>query len=231
MVARLPLILSQPSRRDSSAVDLIESIVAAAMLMPKLDANLVGDLSSMELGSTDHLCLQGHSRDVIVASFLELASALAAWQRLEQTGHFIDCSTDPASIRAQLATATGSRRVFYFQLNPGLRIAKLLDQCQELVAAQALKLVTIQLGGQSQQSGQSQLGASAVTLNSVRSTSDSPGLAARSLPIVASGKVMGAPSLLSAAATPPSIASAVKDEDEDWTAIDQLVDDLDALDL
>lgn len=229
MAARLPLILSQPSRRDSAAVDLIESIVAAALLMPKLDANLVGDLSSIELGSTDHLCLQGHSRDVILASFLDLDSACAAWQRLEQTGQFIDCSTDAATIRVQIATATGGRRVFYFQLTPGLRIAMLLDQCQELVAAQALKLVTIKFGGSIPLGGPAQSGAPDAAIgNAARPGADPASLVTRTLPIVASGSpAIGA----AAPMRTTSIVPVIQEEEEDWTTIDQLVDDLDALDL
>ncbi len=146
MAVRLPLILSQPAKRDATAGELIENIVAAALLLPKLDANLVGDISCIELGSTDHLCLQGHGRDVILASFLEMASAEAAWHRLGQSGQFIDCHQSAAAIR-QLSSSTTERRVFYFQLSHSLKIAKLLDQCQELVAAQAVQLVSIQLGG------------------------------------------------------------------------------------
>ncbi len=212
MAARLPLILSQPARRDATATDLIENIVAAALLLPKLDANLIGDISTIEPGSTDHLCLQGLGRDVILASFLEMPTAQSQWQRLGQAGQFIDCSQPTESIRRQ-ASGSEQRRVFYFQLAYGMKVPRLLDQCHELVSAQAVQLVSIQLGG----TGQS-----------------------ASLPIVGAvsspAKAQARDSVPARPAAPPPTARPTpsrddSESDEDWSSIDKLVDELDAMDI
>ena len=235
MAVRLPLVLSQPARREATAVELIENIVAAALLLPKLDANLVGDISSIEPGGTDHLCLQGHTRDLILASFLDLEQAQVHWLRLGQGGQFIDCQQSSALIR-QAASQADQRRVFYFQLKTNLRIATLLDQCQELVSAQAVQLVSIQLG-------------SGTTPRSSSGNNNSG--SSNSLPIVSKPSIpkpnnVGMPSglpLASPAAPSTTPASpmvhnsssraqpAHVDDDEDWSSIDKLVDELDAMDI
>jgi hypothetical protein len=242
MAVRLPLILSQPSRRDANAAEAIENIVAAAMLLPKLDANLIGDLNSIEVGGTDHLCLQGHARDIILVSFLQLDQARAAWQRLEQPGHFVDCATSAAAIRAQLSAVTGVRRVFYFQLTPSVRVATLLDQCQELVAAQSLNLVTIQFGSAVQSKpangGARPSGMASTAALPIVAPSASPLRTPQTVTASSGSAANGSPGM--PAATMQSDMMPVKtqsyvpqshEDNEDWSAIDQLVDDLDALDL
>ncbi|MCC6508887.1 MAG: hypothetical protein IT423_07255 [Pirellulaceae bacterium] len=257
MAARIPFILSQPARRDATAVELIENIVAAALLLPKLDANLVGDISTIEPGSTDHLCLQGHMRDVILASFLEMDVAAAAWQRLGQAGHFVDCLRSPAEIRAESTSVQGQRRIFYFQLTMNMRIANLLDQCQALVAAQAVQLVSLQLGPGKPGVSMPQTTNLSSTLASTPSTlrpapggasptSDDQGQAERpmlaKLPIIAGAMPInstpknGTSSMQStrlgdgAYPSTPLAASSLE-ENVDWSSVDKLVDDLDALDL
>ncbi len=118
MAVRLPLILSQPARRDAWATETIENVVAAALLVSKLDANLVGDIATIETGGTDHLCLEGNGKDLILASMHTLDNARSAWHRLGLTGTFIDCSQSSSQIRAQASEASGARRVYYFQLTP-----------------------------------------------------------------------------------------------------------------
>ena len=223
MAARLPLILSQPAKRDATAVELIENIVAAALLLPKLDANLIGDISSIEPGSTDHLCLQGHTRDVILASFLDLATAQTSWARLGQGGQFVDCQQSTEAIR-QLAGSASGRRVFYFQLTHSLRVSRLLDQCQELVAAQAVQLVSIQLGGAVGGAAQPAKGNLPIVVKPVSAPMLKP----------TNGHAHSGPAVTQAANstnkyTPPKPAD--NDSDEDWSSIDKLVDELDALDI
>lgn len=216
MAVRLPLVLSQPGRRDAVASELIEDIVAAALLVPRLDANLVGDLSEIDTGSTDHLCLQGHTRDLILASFMDLDAVRAAWLRLGQTGLLIDCQQSHLDIRA-LAAQTPDRRVYYFQLKHDTNVPRLLDQCQELVAAQAVQLVSIGLGP----NGTGSI-SSATTVT-------------KSLPVIAVPSKQVRPPGASSPAMPvvrdSAVAHPVSEEDCDWSAIDKLVDDLDALDI
>lgn len=225
MAVRLPLILSQPAKRDATATELIENIVAAALLLPKLDANLIGDISTIEPGSTDHLCLQGHGRDVILSSFLDMGSAANAWTRLGQGGQFIDCHQSTASIR-QLASSAGERRVFYFQLSHSLKISKLLDQCQELVAAQAVQLVSIQLGGANPRVSSSLpiLAKPTPALTNGHAHSQQPSVPTTPQPQAASMSK-------SHSAGSGASASPANDDDEDWSSIDKLVDELDALDI
>ena len=222
MAARIPLILSQPARRDAEAIDLIENIVAAAMLSPGLDANLIGDISTVELGGTDHLCLLGHTRDIVLASFLDLAEAQVAWQRLGQVGHFVDCASSEETIRSSQRAADGMRRVFYFRLRLGQPVPALFDLCHKLLAAQQLNLVTIRLG----------------TVSPAQAPPMQLPVVSRVQPPPAPKPRAGETAMGQAAAATPLLHAAdvgqdrlFDDDDPRWNELDKLVDDLDAMDL
>ncbi len=216
MPVRLPLILSQPSRRDVTASELVENVVAAALLVPRLDANLIGDISLIEPGSTDHLCLQGHTREVILAGFMDIDAASQAWGRLGLTGTFIDCQLSADAIRAS-AAKTVDRRVYFYQLKLSTSVSQLLDRCQELVSAQAVQLVSIG------------------SLTSAAGTGGLPivNKATTKAPTMHTGGAAHAPAVATPKVAQTGLASSVyaSDEDADWREIDKLVDDLDALDI
>lgn len=251
MAARIPLILSQPARRDAEAIDLIENIVAAAMLVPGLDANLVGDIASFELGGTDHLCLLGHTRDIVLASFLELPDAEVAWQRLDQRGHFVDFASDEAAVRKSLPTSPGLRRVFYYRLRLGLPPAELLDRCARLLAAQHLNLVSIRLEPAKTDSA---AGAANAVNPAASRTEVVPTVLPQGMPPaikfpvhsqpagnsqpVPSSRSNGDPLRPSVAVPLFPISSEPvharvdgDDDDRQWSELDKLVDDLGAMDL
>ena len=221
MAVRLPLIVSQPFRRDAAAIDLMESIVAAAILVPGLDANLVGDIEVMESGSTDYLCLEGHGRNLVLASFLDMPTAESAWQRLSLGGRFVDFSASEDALRLALKSPSPGRVVYYFQLLSDSSVTTLLDKCHKLLAAQQLSLVSIQLAPSTAPTGNRQ-GSEAVS--------------AKSLPIMKSdarnAAEMRAPVLPILSGSPPiGQFQPEEEDDEQWTELDKLVDDLGTMDL
>lgn len=233
MAVRLPLILSQPFRRDASAIDLLENIVAAAILVPGLDANLVGDISVMEVGSTDYLCLEAHTRDVILASFLEPSLAQSAWKKLELQGDFIDFNADEEAIKSARKNSIATRIVFYFQLSSDTSGPTLLDKCQKLLVAQRLSLVSIQLSP----SGLS----TASPMSSSRPTLAKSTLPKSTLPILPLTEI-AAPRTTPPGATPPRATMRPlppttqpmpqnNNDEQDWAELDKLVDDLGEMDL
>lgn len=234
MAARIPLILSQPSRRDAAAIDLIENIVAAAMLVPGLDANLIGDIDTFESGGTDHLCLQGLTRDVVLASFLDLPIAQAAWARLGQAGHFVDFRSSADKIRSSQAIG---RRVFYFQLSPYQRVADLLDRCQQLLAAQQLTLVSIGPMAGKTMPGQQTPGkpspVRAVSLPIVNRAATESATSAGAVQALSFNQntAAGVANHGAARTLDDKHSGATHDESDDWSQLDKLVDDLDAMDL
>lgn len=238
MAVRLPVILSQPARRDASTTDLVENLVAAALLIPGLDANLIGDIGTIEPGSTDHVCLLGHTRDLVLASFLQFREARAAWQRLEQSGLFVDLAQDEADIRASLRGATAGRKVFYYQLAIGQSVDSLLAPCRKLLAAQQLSLVSLHWRpGTGNGSGGNGNGSSAPSVKTLVP------LSPPASPLPRSRVDGGSPSAgrpAQAASTEQVSddlrASHVESEEyheqyQEWSALDKLVDDLDAMDL
>lgn len=230
MAVRLPLIVSQPARRDAEAIDLIETIVAAALLVPGLDANLIGDIGSFELGGTDHLCLQGHTRELVLASFLEQADAQAAWHRLGQGGHFVDLGSSEQELRSSLQAAGGRRRVFYFQLRLGQPASALLDRAEKLLAAQQLSLVGISLGRAATPA------ASLPVVGSIGPKTPPPvgrdpggrvpPARSAGLPVVAAQT-----SQPDAPAANASSQVTAEEDQRQWSELDKLVDDLGAMDL
>lgn len=230
MAVRLTLILSQPCRRDAAAIDLLENIVAAAILVPGLDANLVGDLSVIELGSTDYLCLEAHKRDLVLAGFLDLSEAELAWKNLGFSGIFADFDADDETIKSVRKGAGGSRIVFYFRLSTNHSGPKLLDKCQRLLVAQRISLVSIELSPKAAQSYQASPSQPSTPKSpTAHSSASEPSTMARiSLPIWPAKSISPAEK-----AAIPSTAprSHEESEEHDWAELDKLVDDLGDLDL
>lgn len=231
MSARIPLVISQPALKHAAANDVVESAVAAALLVPGVDANLISDLETIAIGSTDHLCLQGLTRDLVLCGFLTADRAQQSLQRLSIAGRWVDLTASAAAIRASQNPAVAERRIFFYPLSNGQSINDLLDRCRQLVAAQKQPLIQIQLG-----SGVGSIASSeAARLRSLNSTSQAA--MSNSLPIIPSAN-SAAPAANShsesAFPTRATVRSSAADEDMDtteWAALDKLVDDLDSLDL
>lgn len=211
MAVRLPLIISQPPRRDSAATDVTEALVTEAMLASGIDANLIGGLDAIAAGSTDHLCLQGNNRSLALAAWLPLERAVQEWQRLGLDGRLIDVSLHGAPAENTQSQSQSQRSVYYFLLTPTTNVTQLLKRCRELADSQQVQLV--QLGGLSNRAQSSGM---AVTLPIAQPSSQ-----------VASPSTAHPPMNT----VDPIPTPAAPDADEEFSDLDQLVADLDALDL
>jgi hypothetical protein len=234
MPARIPLVISQPAMKHAAADDCVENAVAAAMLVAGVDANLIGDIESIAVGSTDHLCLQGLTRDIVLCAFLSAERAQQALNRLSIAGRWVDFAADAAALRTSQSPAIAERRIFFYPLTPGQSVNDLLDRCQQLVAAQKQPLVHIQLGSLRQAPALDAV-TPATAASKVRISRPAPPAAIpeAASPEVMLPKMMNQPQSAAQAAQP--LRSVPEEEDDltrpQWDAIDRLVDDLDALDL
>ena len=69
MAIRLPVVLAQHAKRSAVYTDCEESWITSLLFEERLDATLVADLASIQLDSTDYLCLMGIKGDFVLVSW------------------------------------------------------------------------------------------------------------------------------------------------------------------
>ena len=69
MAIRIPVVISQHERRSGSIADYEEQLITRIVMESGLDATLIADLKSIEVDSTDHLCLEGLKGDFALATW------------------------------------------------------------------------------------------------------------------------------------------------------------------
>lgn len=211
MANRLTVIISQASMRHSQAAEVEERLLTELMMTAGIDATLVGSLDSVQIDSTDYLCLSGFGNQTLaVVSTLSFEQVAQQWARLQLSGQVV---------RLGQAGAIGQRRVVYFPLLSDT--AATLEELRQLLADQAVKTVGVimPLGKTPQVSPRGLLNSPAnadTGKHSSPQASPAPPAALQPLP----------------AQAPVSRPSAPQAEpEEEWPELDRLVDDLDALDL
>ena len=69
MAIRIPVVISQHERRSGSIADYEEQLITRIVMESGLDATLIADLKSIELDTTDHLCIEGLKGDFALATW------------------------------------------------------------------------------------------------------------------------------------------------------------------
>ena len=69
MANRIPVVISQHERRAGSIADYEEQLITRIVMESGLDATLIADLKSIELDTTDHLCIEGLKGDFALATW------------------------------------------------------------------------------------------------------------------------------------------------------------------
>lgn len=213
MAVRLPVVVSQSSRRDGRSVDIEESLITQLMLTSGLDATVVASLDAIQLDSTDHLCLQDLGQEFFLAGWLPLDSALQAWDRLGLAGHLLSFETESLA-RSNLGNVSG-QRVRYVQLTHQTVVASVIEQLQQVLASRRVQTVSIQPLIKSPPSRDASPPRN-------QHPQDSPSASKDSLRNAETNRLDQAPALST---------STVDPKPNDWASLDKLVDDLDAFDL
>jgi hypothetical protein len=69
VAVRIPVVVSQHERRSGAVADYEEKLITQLIFENGLDATLVADLQSIELDTTDHLCIEGLKGDFAIATW------------------------------------------------------------------------------------------------------------------------------------------------------------------
>jgi hypothetical protein len=69
MAIRIPVVISQHERRSGSVADYEEQLITRIVMESGLDATLIADLKSIQLDTTDHLCIEGLKGDFALATW------------------------------------------------------------------------------------------------------------------------------------------------------------------
>ena len=220
MAVRVPVVVSQSSRRDGRSVDLEESLITQLMMTPGLDATIVASLDAIQLDSTDHLCLQDFGQEIFLAGWLPMETASLAWVRLQLDGQLqaFDASfqhrSPPETVPAPV------RRIRYLQLTSQTSVDDVIEQLQRILASRRVHTVSIQpLGGPPKNS----------PATSVRPPLQ-PLTQPRGQPLTAP-EIFCTPEGTKFDDSPAFSAAAVEAKPNNWDSLDKLVEDLDALDL
>lgn len=83
MAPRLSIVISQAPSNNANVAEIEQQIVTKLMFEPGLDAMLIGHLSTIAVGTTDHLCLEGIRGDF---ALLGWQPAQEAYQQLARLG-------------------------------------------------------------------------------------------------------------------------------------------------
>lgn len=220
MASRLPVVIAQHPMRASRQSEFEESLVAELIFAQGLDATLIQGLDRMELHSTDHLCLQGLMGDFALASWLPVEQLLAHLDRLEMSGQLVHI--DPVQHRKAIVPlkVPGPKRIFLVALQEGGNVSSVMQFLRELLDSMKVQVVSIGMGMKPKPKVQEP---SIVPLQS-----QPPQAASLDPNTMKPSKAI--PSAIPSH-DPPKTASVSVDLDQDeeeWSHLDKLVDDLDA---
>lgn len=231
MAPRLTVIVSQSATRDGRAVDTEETLVAQLMMTPGLDATLIGALETIQADSTDFLCLSSFQHNFALVSWLDEASVVEHWQRLDLAGSV----SRPGAINGH----SRKPHIYYLQLTHATTVIDVLGQLEQLQRERSVKTVAIQLAGPPNQAKPvspvaeySKDGSLPVTIApSINVHAATTANTSAALPVI---QPMQSPSrqtpVLPTTATHASGQQSL-DDDEEWEELDRLVDDLDAFEF
>lgn len=96
MAPRLSIVISQAPSNNASVAEIEQQIVTQLMFEPGLDATLIGHLSSIATGTTDHLCLEGIRGDF---ALLGWQTAQEAYQQLARLGIYARPGKTPLLVK------------------------------------------------------------------------------------------------------------------------------------
>ncbi len=213
MAARLPVVISQSARREPAAVTCEEKLITELLFTAGLDATLVGPLEAVEAGSTDHLCLEGLKGPFALLGWTSLVESQQQLSRLGIHGSIVD-RDDKTLARFSIHTTSEhdpNRRIDYYQLRFDRETSAWVDSLKKILEVREVKAFSILLPGKP-------------TVRAAVSEAPSEPKEQPALAIVGDERSKSQPPIFAKTIDPD-------DQDEAWSHLDDLVDDLDQADV
>lgn len=208
MAARLPVVVSQSVRREARSVSCEENLITELLFTQGLDATLIGPLESIQIGGTDHLCLEGLKGPFALLSWGSVSEVASELARLSIQGCLADRDDFQLPIVEIKVSGVGgiTRRIDHYQLRTETLPSVWIDQIKQTLQSRDVKAFQIRMP--------------------IKITDRKPMIALESdLPQPNIEKVV-----VKFFAKPTDVSKVVdldQDEDEAWEHLDLLMDDLD----
>lgn len=219
MAIRLPVVLAQHARRVAAYTDCEESWITSLLFEERLDATLVSDLASIQLDSTDFLCLAGLKGDFVLVSWEDSSVVLRELTRLGFDSFDIVPVDGTAKVSSPQRTQI-VKKIYLMGFNKGLPVSELVGQLKRLLESKATPVFQLQLASKGPNTPNSKV-LPVVSDDSVRNTYSAPS----TKPLIGDE-----PSPREHLPTGIPGGSNFAYEDDDFPHIDNLVDELDRFD-
>jgi len=208
MAARLPVVVSQSIRREPRSVSCEENLITELLFTQGLDATLIGPLESIQIGSTDHLCLEGLKGPFALLSWGSVREVASQLARLSIQGGLADRDDNQVTIVEIKAPGVEGidRRIDHYQLRTETLPSVWIDQIKQTLQSRDVKAFQIRMP--------------------TKITDSKPMVALKSdLPKAIIEKVVA--KLVAKTTDFSKVVDLDQDEDEAWEHLDLLMDDLD----
>lgn len=247
MAPRLSIVISQAPSHDASIADVEQAIVTSLMFEPGMDPMLIGHVEGIQLGTTDHLCLEGIRGDFVLLGWLPTQ---AAYDQLARLGIYARAGVLPPALKSdthetaqfpvpkEISNSSSQvslpadeqlkRRLYFVDLRShALRDPKVILQgLKDLLQDRQIKTVTLQIGTKPTPKNNPVASPAIVPLTMPPQT---PTTAA---PAPASHKSMEPSPIPTRAEAHSSVTPLANDDDDpQWQQLDKLLDDFDSLEI
>jgi hypothetical protein len=209
MARRLSVVISQHAQRGQAQTAMEEAFVGQLIFINGLDPSLIASLDRIELGSTDHLFLEGLGSDFVLLNWVDRDAVAKELIRIGFSGHLVTLGT---AERIPFGTAS-PRRVYHVQLDSSRTVDSVIQSLRDLL--KDLNTPTVAIGMAAKPKSNS------VTLPVI------PGPASITAKSTEPKPAVNVPPPI----IPAQQATYFLDDEEEWDHLDHLVDQLDESDI
>ena len=225
MAIRIPVVISQHERRSGSVADYEEQLITRIVMESGLDATLIADLKSIQLDTTDHLCIEGLKGDFALATW---ESSQYVCDHLHRLGisslEIVPVDGSPVSRSGE--TRVPPKKIFMVALAATTSIETTIKTLKDLLLSRSTPVFAI--GAPINRSKTTPSG----TVTSIQDLT-SAGAAPKLTKLQVEKSVMSDVAISIRVDSPKPVASkpVVSSDDSDFPNIDQLMDDLDQFEM
>jgi hypothetical protein len=212
MANRIPVVISQHERRAGSIADYEEQLITRIVMESGLDATLIADLKSIELDTTDHLCIEGLKGDFALATWESAPYVCSHLHRLGIPSLEIIPVDGSPKTRSGDAKSQLPKKIFMIALATDISLDATIKTLKDLLLSRSTPVFSI--GGP--------IGSDKRKAADHPSVVDSKQLPPALTNILSNSSRVGAPK---------QIVSALPNVDGNFPNIDQLMDELDRFEI